>query len=381
MNIGRGRGRRLGRAARAGLLLVILPLCVGCTQLLSVNEDALVTGVALDAGTQPGQVAVAMQWVHPPSPASSASGGGLGGGGGNGGSQVTTVTGSGPDVAEAVAGIRAQADQNIVVFSVNLVVVGDALARRGLAGPLDYVWRDGAFPETAQFTVARGSAAKLLATHYPGGTAFELSRRLVRSGGSDTGSIPIPVWRFLARTDASGEAAWAPVFAPTGKGFRADGTALFAGDRMTGEIGQGGTAALGWLIKEGGYGDLLLPGVVSAGEPVALHVRSRRLRVSVPGPTDAQVQLTLSTEVRQGAGLLLQNRSPARLEAEASGQARRDVRAVLDRLQAAGSDVLGLGEVLRERDPAAVRDWPRSFRRMRIALQVRVRIVTGGRGA
>jgi hypothetical protein len=57
------------------------------------------------------------------------------------------------------------------------------------------------------------------------------------------------------------------------------------------------------------------------------------------------------------------------------------VRAVLDRLQAAGSDVLGLGERLRERDPAAVRDWPRSLRRMRIELRVRVRIVPGGRQA
>jgi hypothetical protein len=378
-------GPALRRLALGAALLAAAMTATGCTQLLSINEDALVVGMGLDAGPGRGQVTTTLQWPHHGPPGGSSGGGALGGGGGGGGgggSQLLTLGATAPDVAAAVSRVRAETDQRVTFFVTDLVVLGQDLARRGAAEPLDYLWRSGDFPETADVVVARGSAAGLLASPFPGGISVELARRLARAQFTDLGSIPIPIWRFLARTTAAGEAAWAPVFAPTAAGFRAAGTALFAGDRMTGLVSQEETGALGWLLKSGGFGDLVLPGVTGPdGEPVALRVRARTLRAAAVDATRARLRLDLLAEVSLGWRLLLQSRSPAALEAEAARQATRDVRAVLDRLQAAGSDVLGLGEVLRERDPAAVRDWPRSFRRMRIALQVRVRIVTGGRGA
>jgi hypothetical protein len=358
-------------------------LTAGCTQLLSINEDALVVGVGLDAARPPDHVLATLQWFHHGTPAGGGGGSpGSAAGGGGGGMQLLTLSAGAPDVASAVEAVGTRTDQRVTFYVTDLVILGEDLARGGAAEPVDYLWRSGDMPESAEVAVARGTAAQLLRAPFPGGTALELERRLVRSDATNTGSIPIPLWRFLARAASTGEAAWAPMFAATPNGFEAAGTALFVGDRLAGELGQDQTAALSWLLKGGGYGDLVLPRVTGAdGEPVALRVRSRALSKSVHDPTAATLNLSLVTEVIQGAGVIIGNRSPAVLEAEAASQATLDLRAVLDGLQAAGSDVLGLGEILRERDPAAATDWPERFRRMDIALRVRVRILPGGRQA
>lgn len=366
-------------AAWVALALVVSSGAAGCTQMRSIEADALIVGVGLDPGAKPATVAVLAQWFYHGAPTGSSGGGAGGGGGSGGGTQIESLVGQGATVAAAVDQVQAQTDQRVTYAALQLIVVGDSLARSGVDVPLDEFWRsDEVFPET-EVAVAKGSAGGLLGIKMPSGTAFSLYQRLSASGGTATGSIPIPLWDFLARVNSPFLAAWAPLFHPLGQGYESAGTAVFRGDRLAGELGVADTATLSWLLKAGGYQDLLVPAGGPAGQTVVLRVNSRQLRVAAPDAQDGTVALDLQTQVRAGFGLQLAGADPRALEAEAATQATEDVQALLARLQAADSDVLGFGERLRERDPAAAAAWPDGFAAMHIQVRVAVHVGTSGR--
>jgi hypothetical protein len=277
-----------------------------------------------------------------------------------------------------VQAAQEQSDTRIGFWATDLVLVGTPLAARGLRRPLDGLLRDGDLSLTAEVAVVQGEASSLLETPQPGGSALEIGQRLQHSQGTNTGSIPTPFWRFIARLATPYDAAWAPVLRQSAQGYVAAGTAVFRGDRLAAVIPQTQTPALGWLVQRGGFAPLTFAG--PAGQRLALDVVGRRLQLLVPGPRSATLRLSLFAFLRQGAGLSLVGRGPRRqLEHLAAAQARAEVEAVVAALQAEGADVVGFGEVLRQHDPAAVANWPVTFARMHIACVVQVRIREGGR--
>ena len=353
--------------------------CAGCSQLLSVGRNAVVLGVALDAAA-PGLRATVQMYHHGgPSGQTGAGGGGGGaGGGGTGQPVVLTLQGSGPDFAQAMLGVQAQTDVRLGFWSTDLVLVGESVARSGVRGPLDALLRDGEFSLRAQVAVVEGDAGQLLQAPQPAGSAVEIGERLKDSVSTNTGSIPIPFWRFMARVTTPYRAAWAPVLVQTAQGYRAAGTAVFRADRLTGVLGPHRSRALGWVLRNGGFEPLSLE--TAGNGTVTLDVLGRRLRLHLHGPDSGTLTLTLVTRIHQAPGLTLRSTSPPRtLEQEASAAATRQLRAAVASLQADGADVLGFGALERQRDPAAVADWPAVFSRMHIALDVTVRIQPGGR--
>ena len=357
--------------------------CSGCGQLLSIGPNAVVLGVALD--TAEAGITATVQMYHHGGPTGQAGGGGGGGaagGGGGGGSTsqpiVLTLQGSGPDFAQAMLGIQAQTDVRMGFWTTDLVLIGQSLARAGVRGPLDGLLRDGNFSLRAQVAVVEGDAGKLLQAPQPAGTAVELGERLKKSASTNSGSIPIAFWRFMARATTTYRGAWAPVLVQTAQGYSAAGTAVFRGDRLAGVLGPHRSRALGWILRTGGFEPLSLE---TAGTGlVTLDVVGHRVHLRLDGPDSGTITLTLMTRVHQAPGLTLRaTSSPRTLEAEASAEATRQLRAAVTSLQADGADVLGFGSLERQRDPAAVAGWPQVFSRMHIALDVTVRIQPGGR--
>ena len=282
-------------------------------------------------------------------------------------------------MAQAVAAAQTQTDVRLGFWATDLVLLGQPLAARGVRQPLDYLLRAGDFSLLAQVAVVRGDAGDLLRTAQPGGSGLEIGQRLKHSLHTATGSIPVPFWRFVARLSVPYAAAWAPAFRVTPAGYRADGTALFRGDRLAGFLDTPQTDTLSWLLKPGGFGALTFTDPVS-GQTVTLDVVGRTRTQLVTGAGSAVLALDLRGTLREGAGLSLESAAEkSELERAAAGQAERNLREVLDRLQAAGSDVLDFGELEREQDPAAVRDWPQWFSHLSIRLRVSVRLLPGGR--
>ncbi len=352
----------------------------------------MVLGVALDSGPGRGLTAT-LQMYHHGGPTGQTGGGGGGGGtgsggggaagGGGGGSPsqpvVLTLQGSGPDFAQAVEATQGQTDVRIGFWATDLVLVGEGLARAGARRSLDALLRDGDFSLRAEVAVVEGEAGKMLQAPQPGGSALEIGERLKHSEATDTGSIPIPFWRFMSRLSTGYSAAWAPVLVQTPKGYRAAGTAVFRGGVLGGVLGMRRSRALSWLLQSGGFQPLTFPASGGSGR-ITLDVVGRRKHLHLDGPGAGAIALTLVTRVRQGPGISLRA-TPDRLALEraAAAAATQELRAALDSLQAFGADVIGFGALERQRDPAAVADWPAVFSRMHLTVHVTVHIHPGGR--
>ena len=389
----RAAAGRPGRSApeRAAALLAVAALaavlCSGCSQFLSIGRQGVILGVAVDAGPGPDVTATLQMYHHGGSTGQTGGagggGGGAGGGGAGGGSPsqpvVLTLQGSGPDFAQAVQAAQGQTDVRVGFWATDLVLVGEGLARSGLRPPLDALLRDGDFSLRAQLAVVEGEAGKMLQAPQPGGSALEIGERLDHSESTNTGSIPIPFWRFMSRLSTPYNAAWAPVLVETPQGYRAAGTAVFRGGVLGGVLGVRRSRALSWLLQSGAFKPLTLPAPGGSGT-VTLDVIGRRKHLRLDGPGVGTITLTLSTLVQQGPGISLRAAPSSRdLEQAAAVAATRELRAAVDSLQASGADVIGFGALERQRDPAAVADWPAVFSRMHLTLDVTVRVYPGGR--
>jgi spore germination protein KC len=366
------------------LVLGVTMFASGCAELIDIDKKAVVVGVGVDAAAAPASYQVTIQYLI--------SSGGGGGGGGNvlgggapsgSGNQAVTLTAPGRDVADAFRDLRGETDRYMYLGNVGDILIGEGLARRGVLAPLDFFLRAGEVAEATQVVVARGRAFDLLAqksTTTMGGAAQPLFEFLHLAERAYFPTSPNVLWRFLASDYSRNRSAYAPIFATSTQGqpFKYVGTALFLHGRMVGEIDGYDAIPLDWLIKKNGYPNALvrLPG---SGEPVALHVLQVYKRWQVLGPDDVALHLRLNTGVREGNGILLDDKDLAPLEHKAALQIRDQVRRVLDTLQRYGTDVLDLGDRVFARYPRAASDWPATFSRMRLHLDVTVRIYEEGR--
>ena len=370
---------------RLAFLALAVTFCSGCSQLLAIGRNAVVMGVAVDA--EPGgHIRTTVQMYHHGGPTGQVGeggrgtgGGGSSGGGGTSKPLVITLHGTGSDFAQAITSVQAQTDERIGFWATQLLLIGHGMAHRGVRQSLDALLRDGDFSLLTQVAVVAGNAGKLLQSHQPGGSAEEISDRLEHSAGTATGSIPVPFWRFMARLSTPYNAAWAPVLALTTQGYRAAGIAVFRGDTLANILGQSQSQALGWILKPGGFGSVTFK-IPQTGDPVTLNIVARKKHLKLSSTAEATIMLSLNANVQQGARISLR-RSLARrsLEQAAAVAVSHQLRIALTSLQAAGTDVIGFGELERERDPALAAQWPAIFHKMHIQVNVSVHVLPSGR--
>lgn len=359
------------------LALCCVNLLSGCGQLRSIDERALITGIAMDRGKEPGTVEVMLQWYHGGEPAQASTGGG------GGGTSVLLANrgGVGRGVADAVGLIQSRTDRQFNFGVTQVVLVSEDLAREGLTRYLDYLWRKPEFPQLAHVIVVRGKAGEMLESGGPSGTAFRLYQYTLTARAAAAGTIPIPFWRFLALSYSGTEDAWAPLIALEKGHFSGVGTAVFQGDRMTGALGKPETAALSWVLHAGGFEGLSAV-IPNSAAPLSLHVQTAAVRRWIDSQGSGHLQLALTTELQEGYRINLFTEGPASLEAAAAEAALVDIRSAVTALQSARSDVMGFGEWLRERSPSDVTsDWANAFARLPVVVDVTVRIHASGGAA
>jgi hypothetical protein len=340
----------------------VLGAASGCTSLLSVDQRALLVGLALDRAPSGHGVEVTASWYNS-TPAKSVQG------------QIEPETSgaSGASMEEAFHNLQTGTQRHLDFNAVTVVLVGEALARQGLDAPMDYLWRQGFLPESAEVAVARGTAASILNTQPEREPAYRVFTRLDESEYTANGSVPDPLWRFVSRMETPTPAAdpWAPLLQATPTtGFRDVGVAIFRRDRLVGELSGGTVAALSWMLKPGGMEDLVLTHLRAHGEPVVFNVLSRRYHLGRAGDR-LRLSLYLTVRPMQGYGVRVQERDVRPLERAAALQAFRDAARLLHRLSAAGADPLGFRRLV------GTSGWPGTA----VELTTRVRIFADERVA
>ncbi|MBE3575532.1 MAG: Ger(x)C family spore germination protein [Firmicutes bacterium] len=200
-----------GRRFWAPLLLAVLlvPMAAalsGCWSRREINDLAIVSAAAID--WQDGLYQVTAEIFRP---SAGTAGGGMGGGGG--GSplvrEAVLATGSGPDLFSAVRELALKVPRRLYWAHATTLLVGEALARRGIGEVLDFWTRDPEARTTTLLAVTPGPAEKLIVQAEPG---------IERSVGREV----VGLWRtsaadghaYLASIHEYRVAAASPVSAP-----------------------------------------------------------------------------------------------------------------------------------------------------------------------
>jgi hypothetical protein len=319
--------RPIGRATVAAL--AASTLLTACTPLLSVDQRALVVAVAIDRGPCPG-VRMTAQW-YASSPSLSVAGG----------IRPETESACAATTAEAAQALRARTHRHLDLAVAGLVLVGRSLARHGLGGVLDSLWREGDLPETVQIATVDGTAATLLQGSAEGEQGFLLTTRLVDSFASNTGSVPIVLWRFVQRLGRWPGDAWTPLLAPSPGTVTDVGVAVYRGARLAGVLAGDQATAFAWLAKGEGAPDLRVP-PAGGTRAMTLRITSHRVRRRCSGSMPA-LDLDLRARVREGAAVRVRERDIGPLETAAARAAYAQTAATLRALIGVASDPLDLG--------------------------------------
>lgn len=369
-------GRALVAAGLSGCLLL-----AGCAELTDIDQKALVVGVALDSGSAPDTNVVGIQYLVPGQGQGGQGGAVLGGATSAQPGQGVTVCDQATSVGAALQDLRDETERLIYLGNLGVIAVGQALAQQDVVSALNYFLRDGQVAEATQLVVVQGRACAFLQnrTSATSSNSLALYEYMSAAERATFPASPNVLWRFLSGLLSPAEASYAPLVGTSEQGapFRVLGTAFFLRGRLVGQAQGYHAAGFDWLLKKSGYPDALvnLPG---SSRPVSVHVRSVARRIRVLGPAHVALTMRFNTTVREG-GVTLDARDLGPLQASIGNQLQSQIRALLDQLQAQGTDVLGIGDRVLARYPGEAGDWPAVFSHTKIDLRVQVRLYEGGR--
>ncbi len=381
------------RVRSAAVLAVMLPALFlsGCWHQIPLEKRGLVPAIAIDLSPSGGyEVTAAIIFpVGLPSPGPS------GQGGASGAVPLFLRSASAPSVMQAIHDLTPSAYLHLDFTHLQEVILSEAVARAGMAPALEYLARSLEFAQAGWLLVARGGTASsiLRDTDSDLPQPNEVLSETVRWSQLNTPYHTERLFTAFKEMPLAGmEFATAGV--TTGKSQDSEtvpvvlsGEALFRGDRLVGWLQ--GDPAVGWAAVMKRLHHQALSVLTPTGRvELELAGAGRRVRVIPDGMSVPQVQISLRVAAHladvSGTGDFwgYPGRVPV-METVAAQALQREVRAALEQAQSDGTDVFGIGEYVRLRDPAywyRVRtDWNTgAFPNLPVSVMVRVTITSVG---
>lgn len=379
---------RAGRLFLAGAVLLLFSTSLsGCWNRRELNTLAIVVAMGLDKAAEKGKVEVTVQIVKP-GEISPPSGRG-GGGGGTGGSQpVLVLTTSGETVFDAVRNAVLQIDRRLFWPHTKVVVVGEELARAGIAPLLDWIDRDAEPRRLSWLFVARGTARDVLGAEglierVPATFVENLAKatgavskaskvrlhdflKLLTTEGCDPFCTGIEV--FEEGSSPGGTQGDSTKNKEEGKRVKLAGTAVFKEDRLVGWLNERETRGLLWVLGKVKSGIVVVPAPTQGGGELSLEIIRARSRIT---PRLVGGQLSITVEIEEEAnigeqtsfGKLAEPEIFAAIEKKQAEVIEQEVKAALTKAQQElGVDVFGFGEAVHRSYP---KEWGRLKARWR----------------
>lgn len=377
--------RRAIAALGAAIALLVLP---GCWDRHELNNLSIVTGIGIDKA-ESDAYRVTVQIVNPGQVSSKEMAAG-------GNSPVLVYDETGATIPEAIGRMTMKEPRQLLFSHVRVIVLGEDIAREGIANPLDYIARNSALRTDFFLEVAHGtSAANILRTYMMVDpiqannlyTMLETSDRLWAA----TGKIRFD--QLLDDLNTEGKNATLTGVSIIGSDtsniddtrngqyikppsmLKFSGMAVFKHQRMIGWINEGETKALNYVQSSVNRSSAFLP--CPNGGNISLDVvdASSKIRARVKeGKPSFDVYLRLEVDV---SGMecdldLSKSATLATIKQMGDEKLHDIVDGAIKRLQREfGSDIFGFGSVLHRRYPDIwhkIDDWDETFRTVPITV-------------
>lgn len=359
-----GRGKR----CLATLLLAALFL-TGCWDRIEIEDRAFVMAVAVDRARGEPKEAGAERVPHQrgrwlrltfqiANPAKIAGGEQAGGGGGGGPSKpFWNLTTTSPSLFLAAREISTRVDRVPYFEHLQVVVLGEELARQGLEPVMDFFRRNGEMHRRVEVVVAEGEAKKVLdvSPALQPLPAFYLVD-LVRSGEKRTGHYApsADLTRVFKGLDG-GSSFVLPRVVAQKQEVKVTGGAVIRKGRLVGWLGEVEADGLRWLTNKAQAGAISVQSPWGTGLEVfeVCHARTSIIPEAVGGRLSYTVVVETEGTLAEHQGRQAATDS-LYLEAvnrEVAETVEREIKATVKKLQQFRADAAGFGQELERRYP------------------------------
>lgn len=381
------------------LLLVCGGLCTGCWDQDEITSLAVISAIGLDAGDRPGEFLLTVQG----SPSSSSGQNGPDGGG----SQLRVVSVQAESVLEGVHQLQSRLRREPFLLHLSFVVIGESLARSGIAGVVAGLQGTLQIRGSVPVFVAAGSAETVLRAHSvlgqgPGQDVSDLLENAASFpvGRRTTINEVIGTLENHGKELAISILDLAPLDLEASSNQADDGTgqsgeqyaevvlariAIFRRDRWVETLDRFETNTLVLLLGEAAQG---VSAVVSPSNPNSmLAVEYERFRADYTVATNGVSPPAVLVKPRVSSRLLevpgghdLQAAGLQPIEEAVEFDLGQHISQLVSKLQTAGSDALGFGQMISRHDPQAWSHlepiWEQVFPQVAVQVQPRVIVRT-----
>lgn len=344
--------RMIKRAAAFLLAAVVAAALTGCWNNRPITTLALVVGIGLDQADD-GNIELTAQIVIPTLLGQAASGSG----GGNGGNAGVNVTVEGQTIFDAARNLLTKIDRKAYMGHVQVLVVGEKMARDGIDDSWDFLERDNEFNRTMRVIVVQGGTAKSLLETKPdlgklSATQIEDNIENGLNLGKGVQIKTFEVTQLLGDPDTAIVTGLAQVGSATNlTDVTIQGAAVFKHAKLVGYLDPETTR--GYLFARGQIQStiLVVPNPAEPDKKISLEVirSSSQIRGGFSG---GRPQLTIQVSVggnlgdEQGTQDLYTSRYISKVESAAAKLVELDIQSALEFSRSFSCDIFSLNSML-----------------------------------
>lgn len=233
-------------------LLSCTILLTGCWDRVEVNDIAIITMTGLDLTDEKQlELSVNIALTSPSSSQQTSENADSGGGMVNGSSFVRSTTGA--TLAEAVSKLQQQLSRKVFWGHDEIIIIGERLAKEGIATPLEYLLRHPETRERANIFISKGSAKEILLLAPP--NERSVAEALREMSRAQTG-LDITLKELAQMLVSKSQAAVIPCLAIKPKQEKQEafpfiqGTAVLKDGILVGLVDAGTTRGIMWARNE-----------------------------------------------------------------------------------------------------------------------------------
>lgn len=325
----------------------------GCWSAREINERVFLAAAGMDPAPPPERVEITYQLIRPTAVTSA---GKSGRGGSSEEKGVWVISNTAPTTVEATRRAALETGRKIFWGQLQVLVVGEEVARQGLQPYLDFLGRIREARHLTWLVVAKGGPAKdILKAESP---LEKIPARTIdgqlKAAGVSSLAMPTTLhdfWRTLACAAACSPVAAGVELVKDSEGkprVRPAGTAVFRGDRLAGWLDEKETRGLLWVhgkVKSGII-TVQMPGredgevslvIARAGVKLQPLIEDSRPRIAISITAEGDLwEQAMAEDLATPEGF-------ARLEEEAARAIRQEVLAALAKAREYKSDIFGFG--------------------------------------
>ncbi|WP_234404836.1 Ger(x)C family spore germination protein [Paenibacillus bouchesdurhonensis] len=380
------------RMIGAALILCCAALLTGCWDALELNRRAIVAGIGIDHTPEAeDQFMISFQVVIADE---------ISGKTGRGATPTSIYNGTGRTISGAIRNVSRKVPRLTSTAHARLIVISEAVARRGIAEIMDFLDRDSDIRLTADVVIAKGDvrAKDVVATLMPIGkiSAYSLSQKVELASGqlganyqmeiddilrdllTPGGGPVINSLEVIGDVIEAGKKSNLETVESSGIVVVGD-LAIFKDDKLVDWLNRDESRGMVWIKNKTKKTSLFIDSDREFGDIAVDVIRSKtglKAQLSDPSHPVMQVSVNALLSIRE-VDTHVDLRNPEVLhfiEQKANEVIAKDLRSVVQKAQSAKSDVFRFGEVIERQSPTAWKEikerWEDLFPQLEVEYKV-----------